>query len=233
MSESHRDQAVITKASVHSIKRWLSSLFWDDTVPNLGGLASHYAAWTGDLAHVVVLFNIGSIRDASEKLVSELHLAVWNMHTDAIKLLLSAIPSNLLRRFKKHKQEIDMEAHGGWTPLHLAAWNDDVETIKLLLSKGANINATDHRGWRAIHWAAASESLEAIKILGEKDTHISVQPKTELTPSRIAIEYSRGGAIKPLIRAGSDTSSFQNSDGLSRLELDLKEEFHVFAAVLV
>lgn len=138
----------------HSIKAWLSA-----NASFVGGkeemLTLHSAAWKGDLQSLKKYVDLrlpNPVLDTQE--YTALHLAVWNMHHEAVKLLLDS-PIQI-RASEVPAPMVDSRAPKGETPLHLAVWNHDIEMVKILLQAGAKTFVSDVEGRSVMHWAAAN-----------------------------------------------------------------------------
>jgi ankyrin repeat protein len=103
-----------------------------------------------------------------------LHLAVWNMHTDVIALLLNCSLPRIA--------EIEPTSHG-WSALHLAVWNNDIDVIHRLLKAGADKFCKDNIGRTPMHWAAIAGHVDAIHAL-KIDTDFDRTPPDTATRTK-------------------------------------------------
>ena len=69
-----------------------------------------------------------------------MHLAVWNGHTDIVKLLLDAGAD----------KDIKNSCHR--TPLHLATMKNHTDIVKLLIERGADMEVRDKYGWNPLYF---------------------------------------------------------------------------------
>ena len=122
-----------------------------------------------------------------------LHLAVFNMHVDVVKVLLEAQPNI-----------VDVSTKAGMIALHVAAVNDDIDVIKLLLKAGAK--PSDQRLNAPIHFAASAGNINAIKTLKDANTNISPRNRDGLTPLHFAALYDEVNVMEFLKAAGAAIS---------------------------
>jgi len=153
----------------------------------------HYAAWTGNLSKVRSLVNMGlEVSSQDSDGFTALHLAVFNMHTDVVKVLMEKEPSI-----------VDVSTETGVTALHIAIFDDNVEVTNLLLK--ADPKPLDGL-MTPIHLAVIADSINAIKTLIEPNTDITAQSCEGLTPVHFAALYGKPVIITWLDRAGANIS---------------------------
>src|SRR5271170_1254563 len=118
-------------AMINSIKRWLSQQ--PCLAPDNDPTTLHFAAWTGNLNAINLSLSSGinaGLRDPDD--FTALHLAVFNMHAEAVKMLLEA-----------NSTVVNMRNKMCFTALEYAVFHHDVELVKLLLAIGADPSLTD------------------------------------------------------------------------------------------
>ena len=165
---------------------------------NTGGrpVRPHSAAMFGNDSSMRSAIERGEKVDLLENGWTPLHLAVWNMHLNVVKvLLMSPTPG------------IATENLYGWTALHLASWNNDVEIIELLLQAGADVSACDNDGYSPVHHAASNQSVDAIRVLVEAGANVSARScRDGLTAMHIAAKTGCVKSIDALLELGADIS---------------------------
>jgi ankyrin repeat protein len=115
----------------------------------------YYAAWIGDRSMLETLAqNTWGITNPTSGWTA-LHSAVWNMHVELVKYLLSF--GNCRSWQKKDPADFSL--------LHFAVRNRDTETLRLLLEAKADINFVDSKGRTALHAAAIWGNVETAKAL--------------------------------------------------------------------
>ena len=85
-----------------------------------------------------------------------LHSAVWNMHVDLVKYLLS------FGKWKKWQQEGE---YSDLSLLHFAIQNDDMETLQLLMQAKGDMNFPTRTWYTPLVYAVTCENVQAVGIL--------------------------------------------------------------------
>jgi ankyrin len=178
-----------------------------------------WTAWNGALSPLSLpdYLAIGLNRYChGSKKFSPLHLAVWNMHHGAVKVLLSNATTRL-----------DSQTQPDWAPLHLAVLNNDVQMIRLLLHAGVDIEGVNEWGYTPMQWAAGSGLVAPIMALqrGGGDVksegrriHPGALYERGLTPMHMAAGNERVKAIKLLQQLGVDVS-IKSKDGWTPMHI--------------
>jgi cytohesin len=117
-----------------------------------------------------------------------LELAAWNMHFEAVKLLLDSAAEFTVLRDPIRRT----------TPLHFAAGNDDIRTLQLLLAYDFNVDSPDQRGQTPLHWAAARGHSECVIMLLEAGANMSLLSNEGLTPLVTALRQNHAYTVKIL-----------------------------------
>ena len=117
-----------------------------------------YAAWIGDRSMLQTLWPTNWGITSSISGWTALHSAVWNMHRDVVRDLLT---------FGSWKDWQNKKDHTECSLLHFAVRNHDLETLQLLLDpkSKADVNFTDSAGRTALHEAAICGNIEATSAL--------------------------------------------------------------------
>jgi ankyrin repeat protein len=111
------------------------------------------AAWQGDREYLKKSWRrTWKIAEKSIDGWTAMHSAVWNMHVETVKFLLTI---GKWKEWQLKKRSLSL--------LHLAVRNNDIETLRLLLDSNAHVNFTDSNGQTALHQAAACGNVEAIR----------------------------------------------------------------------
>jgi ankyrin repeat protein len=159
----------------------------------------HWDAWTGTLGSLGEQFAF----DNNEAEFSPLHLAVWNMHHEAVKVLLADALTGL--------SQIRLDG----APLHLAVLNNDVQMIDLLLQAGVDIEDFNESGYTAMQYAAGFGLVDAITALQRAGGDVEsdarpIQPEGVYErgpiPMHLAARHGQVEAIKALKQLGVDVS---------------------------
>lgn len=191
---SHSSLWKILLLSPHRLKKFMHVVFQSEEAQ--GYSLSHRVGWLGD--YTAIPLSVGDEPDwlqikQEDYICTVLHLAVWNMHDEAISVLLDEYPSlsNRANCF-------------GVTPIHLAAWNNDITAIRKLLDVGARPSDVDITGGTALHWAAFGGSVEALRFLVESRVDIQAKMETGETALHMAAKGRCYNIIEPLIQLGVD-----------------------------
>lgn len=127
-----------------------------------------------------------------------LHLAVWNMHTEVVTLLLA---SQAMARWRPpwiRQKYIDALSSDGWSALHLGAWNNDASLVEILIQANANVSVRDSRRWTPIHWAAANNGAGVIPALIKAGASHSTLAMSGTVAMHLAAEYGHVKVIETL-----------------------------------
>lgn len=125
-----------------------------------------------------------------------LHLAVWNMHADLVKVLLDITRTSVLT-----------ESRDGWTCLHFAVWNDDVKIIRCLLNAIPAVSIPAWIGSAVIRLAAERGQINTVKALIDAGIDASsVMESYRMGTIRETAHGCYTDAIRTLMEAGVDPS---------------------------
>ena len=130
--------------------------------------------------------------------------AVYNGHTDVVRLLLSAPGIN-----------VHLATANGFTPLYLAIQQNHDEIVRLLLAQhGINVNLGELSGVTPLHLAASCGYEEFVRLL-LANPGINVNPRKPngATPLFIAAQNNRPGIVDLLLKHGADTNLGLLEDG--------------------
>src|ERR1700694_1934628 len=86
-------------------------------------------SWTGNENFLRVLMQNGNLSERDANDLTPLHLAVWNMHEDVVRVLLDANPLWIMAPDRN-----------GPTAANLAVWNGDIRAVGLLLRTAEHIS---------------------------------------------------------------------------------------------
>ncbi|KAF7928959.1 uncharacterized protein EAE97_009801 [Botrytis byssoidea] len=131
---------------------------------NYNSMAIHYAAMTGELETLKILYRRGShryINEANCSRIAPLHLASIFGNANVAKWLL------------KRGAAINQPGTGGDTPLHLAVSRGHVEIVEELLNKGADIHKRNDASYSAILIASEKAHVEIFKKLRASGAFLS------------------------------------------------------------
>jgi ankyrin repeat protein len=148
-------------------------------------IALHFAAWTGNVEVLETKRSEGLV-DVTRPNGSgwtALHLATWNMHTQAIELLLRSVALDW----------VSAQTNDGLSALHMATLNNDITSLKVLLRSGADVSAQDRMGRTALHWAGKEGYVEIMRELEEAGAAILGSANDGFTPMDWA---AKGGHVE-------------------------------------
>lgn len=154
--------------------------------------AMHYAAETGNMEVLRVLFSAGGSVDIGDSDdVTPLHLAAARDYPEAVALLISC-------GAKVNRKSID-----GTGPLHMAAARGFIETARILLEHGACVNALDRNDRTPLHLAVIRGLQEMVKLLTSHGAKVNVEDILGYTPLCQAVWQQEKEIVKLLIAAGA------------------------------
>ena len=160
-------------------------------------MSTHFAAWSGDYEVLQAQIRLGLEVSKPDKYGwTPLHLAVWNMHTEFVTLLLSSQAMTRWRRVRP--RYIDALSWDGWSALHLCAWNNDTNLVEILIQANANVSVRDVRRWTPIHWAAANNGAGVIGLLIKAGASHSTLAISGTVAMHLAVEYGHVKVIETL-----------------------------------
>jgi ankyrin repeat protein len=191
------------------IKTWLSATWFSTDGPEMN---MYLAAWTGNVESMKA--NIrrgGNVMSPDNFGWTTLHLAVWNMHTEAIMFLLDAPVTASKWVSAKNRWSV--------SSLTLAARNNDVPTITALENAGAEIWTSDEDGLTPLHWAANEGHLAAITALSKR-ADVSARDKNGRTAIHLAASR---GHVEVINQLDGDILARDN-DGHTPMNLAIQRE---------
>jgi ankyrin repeat protein len=106
-----------------------------------------------------------------------MHSAVWNMHVEVVKYLLT------IGKWKTWQLK-----KGSLSLLHFAVRNNDIETLRLLLDSNADVDFIDSHRQTALHQAAVCGNVEAIRVLLAAGANVCIFDSFGKLPSDIVPE---------------------------------------------
>lgn len=184
-------------ANPNLVKAWLSSYPCFETLLDNETIEStfRFAAWSGNVQKITQMVNDNQIIYTPDPQGWHgLHLAIWNMHTEVVEILLGC-------------QEVGKElSKVGPMPLQLAAWNDDDKIINLLLEKCKTLRSLDF-GFNSVHWAASNGSMKAITLLKRAGIEVNGRDQTGRTAIHSAARHGAVEVITTLGHWGGDVSA--------------------------
>lgn len=183
----------------HGLKAIISpySLFTKDIDTEARILPPHPASLHGYPAHLASAIERGIDVDVCENGWTPLHLAVWNMHFEVVKMLLNSPTPG-----------IESRNSWGWTALHLASWNNDVEIMGLLL-QAVNISEVDDTVCGELHVAAGNSSVDALRVLLKAGADVSgpASRRESITAMHVAARRGDLACVNTLLELGADVSA--------------------------
>ena len=199
-------------------------------------LSWHEAAAAGDVStlawHLAQASDSSQcLQDCAEDRATALHLAASGGHASACAWLLRAAadPSAATK----------MKA----TPLHLAAHGGHLEVVKLLLEPEAfNVergeawpDCTSTDLWRCtpLHRAAEAGAVEVALLLLEKRAPAEKADREGNTPLHKAAGSGSGPLLELLVKQAKVQLDFTNNDGLSPLDICVREKHVTAGDILV
>lgn len=143
------------------------------------------------------LIDAGADIDVPNRIgITPLMYAVYNGHTECIKLLLTA------------GADINRRGLGGRSVLHFAIGSSNgplfSEILKILIDAGADTNATDNDGWFPLHTAAAAGDEFSVRLLISLGTDIDPVDALGETPFHRCARNNHCNIVRVLAGAGAD-----------------------------
>lgn len=157
----------------------------------------HLAASLGrtKIVELFLNFEFYSVNCRDNDLVTPLHRACRNDHSEVVSILLA------------HKADVDARSRHHITALHICCAFDSFKCASLIIDKVSNINATDSNGVTALHYAVYRNNIELIKLLLKHNAQPDVQDKNGQRPIHYAAIAQSTQAIQILIEAGCDVNA--------------------------
>jgi ankyrin repeat protein len=123
-----------------------------------------------------------------------MHVAAWEKHVEAIKLLVTL------------GGDVNGRDGEGGTPMHVATWEGGVEAIRVLAELGGKVGGRDDEGWAPMHVAAWGRHAEAIELLAELGGNVNVRSNRGTTPMYAAAWAGGVKTIRTLVKLGGDVN---------------------------
>ncbi|KAJ8390506.1 hypothetical protein AAFF_G00103030 [Aldrovandia affinis] len=171
----------------------------DPSMRNIKGYSAvHYAAAHGSKQNLELLLEMSfnCLGDVESSIpVSPLHLAAYNGHCEALRVLAETLVS------------LDVRDSGGCTALYLAAQRGHYQCVEVLLGHGASCLLKEaRRKWTPLHGAAANGHTECLHLLidsGEKADITDVMDLHGQTPLMLAVLGSHTDCVHLLLEKGA------------------------------
>jgi ankyrin len=143
-----------------------------------------------------------------------LHLAVWQGHTNTVRLLL-ANDANPRARSPRLFED------SWWTPLHAAAVTGRVEIARLLLDRGVAVDIEDSIGHTPLHLAVrdGEHSVAMVKLLLGHKANARAATKFGQEPLHFAAEAGNTRAVALLLDHKADVNAREKKEGKTPLHL--------------
>uniref|UniRef100_UPI003AAD9DCE serine/threonine-protein phosphatase 6 regulatory ankyrin repeat subunit C isoform X1 n=2 Tax=Centroberyx gerrardi TaxID=166262 RepID=UPI003AAD9DCE len=211
-----------------------------------GYSAVHYAAAHGNKQHLELLLEIsfnclGEVE--SNVPVSPLHLAAYNGHCEALRLLSETLVSLDVRDIEgrtalhlavqrgfarcvevllKHQASCTLKEHKHkWTPLHAAAAEGQMDCLLILVNKEETadiIDSIDEQGQTALMLAALGSHTDCVHILLEKGAEADAADKKGRTALHRAAVMGSEDCVCALLEHGA-SALCRDSQGRTPLHL--------------
>lgn len=150
-----RIQLLTLNENVHNLKHWLATHTSFEIQHDDPAMMLQFAAWTGNGQLVQELIKQRqNVATQDSQGWTSLHLAVWNMHWDVIKMLLLDPMIN-----------VNAMTDDGLGAVHFAVYNNDVRTLITLLQAGADVSIYDKFGCSPMDLARSYGHVNSIKAL--------------------------------------------------------------------
>lgn len=123
----------------------------------------------------------------------------------------------------------------GLRPLHVAAWSEGAaESVRLLLAHGAAPEVATPLGLSAGYLAAISGRVESLELLTAASGRALRWPAKDAPhPLLVAVERADASMVEALLRSGTDADAPRNAEGLTALQLAVRNRTQPVARVLL
>ncbi|CAL8356193.1 unnamed protein product [Gadus morhua 'NCC'] len=167
-----------------------------------GYSAMHFAAAYGNRQHLELLLEMSfnCLGEGESNLpVSPLHLAAYNGHCEALRVLTETLVS------------LDVRDSQGRTALYLAAQRGFARCVEMLLKHGATCLLKDYRRkWTPLHAAAAEGHMDSLLILVNREESADILDSTDIqgqTALMLAALGSHTDCVHILLEKGAAANS--------------------------
>lgn len=208
----------------------------DSTLSDKNGiLPLHYAAWSGNLEFVKLLFSENTKNSQSQNGKTPLHYAMQSGNPEVVKFLLDKkvdlglankegnLPIHVAILTKKlpflelllaaDKTLLNRKGYGGLTPLCKAAKSNQFALAKFLLDQGADQSIPDDMGDLPIHWAASSKDEKLCELLFSEEFKDSKGDRGN-TPLHYAADSGNPQVVKFLLDQKANFRAVNNDGDL-------------------
>uniref|UniRef100_A0A8C5B5F6 Serine/threonine-protein phosphatase 6 regulatory ankyrin repeat subunit C n=1 Tax=Gadus morhua TaxID=8049 RepID=A0A8C5B5F6_GADMO len=195
-------------AASHTFSRCLEYLLDNGANPALkngkGYSAMHFAAAYGNRQHLELVrlleMSFNCLGEGESNLpVSPLHLAAYNGHCEALRVLTETLVS------------LDVRDSQGRTALYLAAQRGFARCVEMLLKHGATCLLKDYRRkWTPLHAAAAEGHMDSLLILVNREESADILDSTDIqgqTALMLAALGSHTDCVHILLEKGAAANS--------------------------
>ncbi|XP_020288060.1 ankyrin-1-like, partial [Pseudomyrmex gracilis] len=132
--------------------------------------------------------------------------AIWNRHTEVIKLLLTS--GCKVNNYTKKSYN---------TPLHFAVINGDIEIVKMLLDRSANINIGNQFGRTPLHNAMENKKIEIAELLLDYGATVNASDSFGVTPLCLAVRQRHVDGVKMLLDRSANVNTQTQWSGTTPL----------------
>ena len=177
-------------------KTLISKHNFDVQLPNPDGwTALHFFAKNGSYELIKVVADMGAdINLKTNEGKNCLHIAADWGHFNLCKTLIS-----------KHKFDVKLPDHDGWTALHYFAKNGSYELVKLAVDKGADINLKTTEGKNCLHIAADWDNFNLCKtLISEHNFDVQLLDHNEWTAFHYFAKSGSCELVKLVADMGAD-----------------------------
>ncbi|CAB9501602.1 Ankyrin Repeat Protein [Seminavis robusta] len=132
-----------------------------------------------------------------------LHFASWHGHAQVVEELLG-----------RHRVDIEVKNHGGYTPLHCASYDGRLKPLQLLLKAGTSVDVCNdlETGETALHYACRYNRVPCIQALQKFHANLNATMANGNTGLHETSHCGHVETVQELLRAGADIS-LRNKDG--------------------
>ncbi|PJD95628.1 MAG: hypothetical protein CK425_07970 [Parachlamydia sp.] len=209
------------KSGHSTVGKFLLDKGADSTLSDKNGiLPLHYAAWSGNLEFVKLLFSENTKNSQSQKGKTPLHVAMESDNPEVVKFLLDkkvdlgladkvgnlAIHVAIFAKklpflellLAADKTLLNRKGQKGLTPLCKAVKNNQFALAKFLVDQGADQTIPDEEGDLPIHWAAFSNDKKLCELLFSEELKDS-KGHNGNTPLHYAVDSGNPQVVKFLL----------------------------------